>query len=311
MSQEMDISWQVLRRIAQDWGGAAAELAEVKPLDGGCISTTVALHLADGSKAVCKLSSHRVDRSYVNEAHQLSLLAKQGVPVPKVYAAKLGSLEDPFSYILMEFIEGMNLQQARRATTTEEYDSLQADLARLVLALHERTAQTYGRAEIAPPAQQFDAWLPFYRHLFDPIFHEVVHNQSIPPRCRKQMGKIHERLDHLLRHDDVPRLVHWDIWSTNILVRPDSAGHWTIAALLDPNCKFAHAEAEIAYMGLFQTSTPAFMKAYQEHHRLEDDYHRLRKLVYQLYFLMNHVHLFGAGYMKPFIAAADHLSGLI
>jgi len=307
----MDISWQVLRQIAQEWGGETAELAEVKPLDGGCISTTVALQLADGRKAVCKISAHRVDRSYVNEAHQLSLLAELGVPVPKVYATKLGSLEDPFSYILMEFVEGMNLQQARRATTTEEYDALQAELARLVLALHEQTGEKYCRAEVAPAAPRFDAWPSFYHHLFDPIFHDVVQTKTVPPKCRKQMAKIHERLDQLLQQDDVPRLVHWDIWSTNILVRPDSAGHWTIAALLDPNCKFAHIEAEIAYMSLFQTATPAFMKAYQERRRLSDEYHRLRKQVYQLYFLMNHVHLFGAGYLNPFVAAVERVCGLI
>lgn len=311
MSQELDISWQALRRIAQEWGGETAELAEVKPLDGGCISTTVALLLADGRKAVCKISAHRVDRSYVNEAHQLSLLAQRGVPVPQVFATRLGSLDDPFSFILMEFIEGMNLQQARRATTTEEYDGLQTELARLVLAMHERTGEKYCRAEVAPSAPQFDAWPLFYHHLFDPIYEAVMHTPAIPAKCRKQMAKIHERLGRLLHQDDVPRLVHWDIWSTNILVRPDSGGHWKIAALLDPNCKFAHTEAEIAYMSLFQTSTPAFMKAYQERRRLSDEYHRLRKPVYQLYFLMNHVQLFGAGYIKPFVAAVERVCTLI
>ena len=58
---------------------------------------------------------------------------------------------------------------------------------------------------------------------------------------------MHEKLDHLLAHDDQPRLVHWDIWNTNILARTNGDGKYHIAALLDPNCKFAHAEAEIAY----------------------------------------------------------------
>ena len=31
----VDISWQVLRQIVHDWAGASADLAEVKPLDGG------------------------------------------------------------------------------------------------------------------------------------------------------------------------------------------------------------------------------------------------------------------------------------
>ncbi len=134
---------------------------------------------------------------------------------------------------------------------------------------------------------------------------------SLPIKTRKQIGKIHDHLDRLLQHDEVPRLVHWDVWSTNILARPDDTGHWKIAALLDPNCKYAHFEAEIAYMSLFQTSTPAFLKAYQQRRRLTDEYHRLRKLIYQLYFLLNHVMLFGGDYVRQAIAAVDRLGKVV
>src|SRR6202021_1381394 len=64
MPQDSEISWPVLRRIVQEWAGTSAELAEVSPLDGGCISTTVSLTLADRTRAVLKISAHRVDRSY-------------------------------------------------------------------------------------------------------------------------------------------------------------------------------------------------------------------------------------------------------
>jgi fructosamine-3-kinase len=311
MSQEMDISWQVLGRIVQGWGGTTAQIAEVRPLDGGCISTTVALQLTDGRSAVCKISPHRVDRSYVNEAHQLKFMAGLGLPVPRVYEAKLGSLEDPFSYILMEFIEGINLRQARQQCSAEEYDGLQTALAEMLLSLHQRTAAAYGRLEIEPAPSQFDSWPAFYRHVFDPICQEVLKSPSLPIKHRKQIGKIHDHLDRLLAHDEVPRLVHWDVWSTNILVRPDETGRWKIAALLDPSCKFAHFEAEIAYMSLFQTSTPAFQKAYQRRRPLTEEYHRLRKLIYQLYFLLNHVVLFGGEYIKQTIAAVDRLAVVV
>src|SRR2546421_6186244 len=95
---ESDISWQLLRRIVHDWAGNSAELADVKPLTGGCISDTLALHIKDGARAVLKISTHRVDRSYLDEAEQLRLLKKIGVPVPEVYACKLGTLDDPHSY---------------------------------------------------------------------------------------------------------------------------------------------------------------------------------------------------------------------
>ena len=53
--QENDISWQVLRRIVHDWAGSAAELSEVKPLEGGCINTTLALMTKSGPRAVLKI----------------------------------------------------------------------------------------------------------------------------------------------------------------------------------------------------------------------------------------------------------------
>jgi protein-ribulosamine 3-kinase len=122
---------------------------------------------------------------------------------------------------------------------------------------------------------------------------------------------LQERLDKLLQHDDVPRLVHWDLWSANLIARQNGSGQWHIAALLDPNCKFAHVEAELAYLTLFQTCTPTFFKTYQQKRKLSDDYHRLRKPVYQVFFLLNHVHLFGAGYVQPLTAAVDKVASLI
>ena len=90
----------------------------------------------------------------------------------------------------------------------------------------------------------------------------------LPVKCRKTVAKVHARLDRLIGHDDPPRLVHWDVWSTNLLTYCDEAGNWRVCALLDPNCKYAHAEAELAYLELFHTVTPAFLKAYQQGRRL-------------------------------------------
>jgi fructosamine-3-kinase len=308
MSQEMDISWQVLRRIAKRWGGETAEPAEVKPLDGGCINTTVAITLEDTRKAVLKISAYRVDRSYEIEAHQLGLLAALGLPAPKVYDVHIGSLDDPYSYILMEFLEGVDLYRARKACTAEQYDDLQSQLAEMMLLMHSETASEYRRVLPNGDAISYDAWPEFYRAIFNPIWDEVKNSPHIPIKSRKQIGKIHDRLDRLLLHDDLPRLVHWDIWATNVLANPDDSGRWKISAILDPSCKYAHAEAELAYMSLFQTTTPAFSKAYQRDRKLTEEYHRVRKPIYQMYFLMNHVHIFGAEYAKALVDSVDKIS---
>ncbi len=307
---ENDISWQVLRQIVRDWAGAAADLEEVKRLVGGCINTTVALTATTGDRAVLKISPHRVSRDFAREAEQLRLLRGIGLPVPRVYQSHTATLENPHSYLLMEFVEGVDLNTARKQCDPAQYDLLQENLAELVLTLHAQTADKY-RRHTPDDTAHFENWPDFYRHVYDPIWRELAKSPSLPPKARKHIGKVHDRLDKLLAHDDRPRLVHWDIWATNILAAADADGRWQITALLDPNCKFAHAEAEIAYMELFQTITPAFLKAYQQHHKLGENYHRVRKPIYQLYPLINHVNLFGSGYLKPLLGAIEKVTPLV
>ncbi len=310
MSQSLDISWPVLRKIVRDWAGDSVELAEVGHLCGGAISTALCLTLTDGNRAVLKITPHRVDRTYEDERHQLALLREADLPVPNVFRCHIGSLEEPFSYILMQFVEGFDLSAARAACSAEQFEQLQTELATLVLRLHERQAPVYMRCTVAEP-KRYENWPVCYREIFDPIWTEVEKSAGLPVKSRKIINRIHERLESLLAHSDCPRLVHWDLWATNILARPDASGNWRIAALLDPNCKFAHAEAEIAYLELFQTITPAFLKAYQQSRKLPAEYHHVRKPVYQLYSLLNHLRLFGSEYLKPLNVAVERAAGLV
>ena len=307
--QGEDISWQSLRRIVHDWAGQAAELAEVKPLAGGSVNTTLLLQTKQGDKAVLKVSPHRVNRELERESQQLELLRGIGLPVPKVYADRVASLDSPDSYLLMEFIEGHDLGTARHLCGADVYDDLQRHLAELVLAMHIRTGEAYGR-HCSFDTARFDRWPAFFRHVYDPSWADVEKTALLPSKVKRQIGKIHEKLDRLLDHDDRPRLVHWDIWATNVLVGPDGDGRWRVRAIIDPNCKYAHYEAELAYMELFHTITPAFLKAYQKQIRLGEGYHRTRKWVYQLYPMIHHVSLFGHDYVKPMMGCLERAAHL-
>jgi len=300
---ESDISWPVLRRIVQNWAGTSAELVEVRPLHGGCINTTLCLVCSDGRRAVIKISQHRVDHSHSREAYQLNLLRTAGLPVPQVYAWSLGTLDDPFSYALIEFMPGITLAEAKKRCTADEFEQIQQHLAELIAHMHTRTADGYMRV-MENGAANF-SWPGFYRDIYDVIWKEASRHEHLPKRIRKQIDRVHDRLDRLISHADRPRLLHWDMWSTNILCAPNGDGRWHISAVLDPNCKFAHAEAEIAYMELFHTVTPAFMKCYQHHFRLPSEYHQMRKTIYQLYPMINHLNLFGQEYLKPVVALAE------
>lgn len=308
--QENEISWQVLRRIVHDWAGSAAELAEVKPLTGGHINSTLGLITSSGDRAVLKVSPHRVNRELVREAHQLELLRELGLPVPEVYGVHLATLEMPDSFLLMEHVEGITLAEAKVQCSTEAQDQLQRHLADLVLTIHSQQGPAYFR-HTPTDSPKFETWPAFYRHVYDPIWVEVEKNPSLPAKVRRHIRKLHDKLEEILAHEDAPRLVHWDIWASNILAGPDESGQWRIKALLDPNCKYAHAEAEIAYMELFHTVTPAFMKQYQQHHRLGDEYHRIRKPVYQLYPMLHHLQRYGHEYLKPLLAAWERAASVV
>jgi fructosamine-3-kinase len=308
---EVDISWQMLRGIARQWAGETADVESVTPLAGGSINTTLALTLKDGQKAVLKITPHRVDRAYVDEAWQLALLGEAGLPVPMVYRYQLGSLDAPFSYILMEFVDGVDLAETKAACPAEQFDALQAEFAAYVLKLHSRTHPHFQRAVGGTDVKQYSQWHECYREWFEPIWREVEKAGVLPVKCRKIVSKVHERLDRLLNHEDCPRLLHWDLWSTNVLCKCNGDGKWHVAAFLDPHCKYGHAEAELAYLELFHTITPAFMKAYQQERKLTPEYHQVRKPVYQLYSMLNDLRLFGQEYLKPTLAAIDRVGHLV
>ena len=313
-TQDSDISWPVLRQIVHDWAGASAELDEVKLLDGGNVATTAAIHTKKGDRAVLKITQHRIDRAYADEAHQLTMLRQMGLPAPQVYRCEIGTLDRPFSYLLMEFRDGVDLARAKAATTAEEFDVIQVQLAGLVRHLHGHTDTHYRRVaapEAAEP-KRFDEWGTLFRDVYDPIWHEAERNGHLPPKCRRTVGKVHERLPQLLARDDRPRLLHGDLWSANVLVskNPDD-GKWEISAILDPACRYGDAECEIAYLELFHTVTPAFLRAYLGEKHLPNDYHRVRKPIYQLYEMLNHLQLFGPEYLKPTLTAVERVAPLV
>jgi len=297
MSQDSgEVSWQTLRRIVQRWSGDEAELAAVSSLDGGSISTALMIETE-------------------TEAHQLRYLKTLGLPAPAVLDCHIGTLDSPDSYILLERMPGVSLAEARKKCSEECFDRLQEQLAEIVITLHRCTGQHYCKVEPRLPkaAERIEAvsWPAFYRSLYDEIWRECEKHAAIPTKARKLVGRIHEKLERLLDHSDQPRLTHGDLWASNVLAREGEAGKWNVSAVIDPNCRFAHAECELAYLDLFHTSTPAFNKVYNHTFRIDDGYYAYRKHVYQLYELVNHVNLFGDRYVKPMLAALEKVAAFV
>jgi len=91
--------------------------------------------------------------------------------------------------------------------------------------------------------------------------------------------------------EEQPSLIHGDLWGGNYLI--DTAGKpW----LIDPAAAYAPREMDLAMSSLFGGFGPAFYRAYENEWPTEPGFPE-REPLYQLYYLLVHVNLFGAGYV--------------
>jgi fructosamine-3-kinase len=305
-----DVSWPLLRGIVRDWLGGSAELEGVKTLHGGSMSTTLLLSLKGRESAVLKIAPHMVVPQYEQEAYQLNLLRDWGLPTPEVYACQVGRLDAPHSYLLMERMPGIMLSEAGKRLDEDDLNHIQMHLAEIVLSLHGRSSGTYKRV-CAGGEEGIRDYVEFFRSIYDPIWNDVVDMKQLPPPLRRRVGAIHDKLEQVLHHDDKPRLIHGDLWSSNLLVAPDRQRRWWVSAILDPNCRYSHAEIELAYLELFRTVTPTFFRVYEQSHRLPEEYRRFRRDLYSIYPLLNHIRLFGPQYIKPLAIVAERVAKAI
>lgn len=99
-------------------------------------------------------------------------------------------------------------------------------------------------------------------------------------------------LDKYLCEPEYPSLLHGDLWGGNYIVGNDGS-----AWLIDPAAYVGHHEADIAMTELFGGFTEAFYDAYWSSMGGQQDYND-RKPIYNLYHLLNHLNLFGGGYLS-------------
>ncbi len=87
-----------------------------------------------------------------------------------------------------------------------------------------------------------------------------------------------------------PSLVHGDLWGGNAAVTADGE-----PVIFDPATYFGDREVDLAMTELFGGFPLAFYQGYNDVFPIEDGYEQ-RKVLYNLYHILNHFNLFGGGY---------------
>lgn len=195
----------------------------------------------------------------------------------------LGEIQDG-AYLLMEWIE--------------PGEGSQEELAATLANLHKVTAPQFGYRKnnylgILPQINTFeeDWWTFFFKNrLESQIALAQKNNRWNQVRQQKFLVFKQYVLESLANKKIVPSLLHGDLWSGNVFF--DQQG---TPVFIDPAVSYGDREQDIAMSQLFGGFRPEFLESYQFNYPLEEGWEK-RLPVYQLYYLLAHLNMFGETY---------------
>ncbi|MGF1537997.1 MAG: fructosamine kinase family protein [Elainellaceae cyanobacterium] len=146
-----------------------------------------------------------------------------------------------------------------------------------------------------------DDWATFFRD------HRIGYQLKL---ARKRGGHFPKQ-DALLQsipelladHHPEPSLVHGDLWSGNAAVTERGE-----PVIFDPATYYGDREVDLAMSTLFGSFPQEFYQAYEAAYPLRPGYPR-RKILYNLYHILNHFNQFGGGYLHQANGMIDQLVG--
>lgn len=247
---------------------------------GGCIHHSERLTTAGGRTVFLKTNPQAPLDLFEREAEGLlALRAVSGPagPQPFLYGSRFLLLED-----------------LNPAPPCRDY---WPELGRRLAALHGSTNGQFGfhhdnyiGSTPQPNPWTRDGWEFFAEHRL--LFQGYMARRRglLPERDLRRLETLAGRLRELVPEQPAS-LIHGDLWSGNVISDAQGA-----PAIIDPAVSYSWAEAEPAMTTLFGGFSDAFYRAYQEVRPLETGY-RERFDLYNLYHLLNHLNLFGAGYL--------------
>jgi fructosamine-3-kinase len=174
-------------------------------------------------------------------------------------------------------------------------------MGRMLAALHRNTSERFGWASdnwigLSPQANGWsEDWIGFWRErrLLPQLERAGLVSKAAP---------LLERLAGFFPgHRPVPSLLHGDLWRGNAGFTPEGA------VIFDPAVYYGDREADLAMSELFGGFPRAFYAAYEDAWPLDSGYAQ-RKNLYNLYHLLNHLNLFGSGYLGQVQAALEKLT---
>ncbi len=258
-------------------------ILKIASVSGSDISQAYKIDTANRSYFLKTNTSPEALHMFQTEAYGLELIAKTNtIKTPQVLGC--GRLEDA-AFLVLEYI-------ASKSPSSEDFRLLGTQLAQL----HQCTAEYFGLdrdnyiGRLPQSNTQHKTWTDFYTHERLVPQLELAKQTGLlttsecpnPPIIKNRLQPYFENV--------TPVLLHGDLWSGNYLISKTGAPY-----LIDPATYYGHNEVDIAMSQLFGGFGQSFYEAYFSV-LPPDTYTSTRMEIYQLYYLLVHLNMFGRSY---------------
>lgn len=253
------------------------------PLSGGDISSTFKLESTQNTYFLKINASDDANAMFLTEKQGLETIAKtKTIATPKVIYCGTSS---GTSFLVMEFID-------TKIPSELDFALLGEQLANL----HNETAKEFGFdkdnyiGSLSQSNNKKINWTEFYlQERIIPQLQLALSKNLLLGIDIPKIENMYEVCNKLFK-DIKPSLLHGDLWGGNFLIAKNGTPY-----LIDPAVYYGHNEVDIAMSKLFGGFGLSFYKSYKRYF-LFTNKTTARIDLYQLYYLLVHLNIFGSSY---------------
>lgn len=272
------------------------QIQKVRAVGGGDIANSYLLSTAGGALFAKILDTPEGLEMLEAEKNGLEAIGGSGtLRVPRVLGCAATAVG---SCLLLEYIPpGPGSGASSRA------------LGRGLAQMHQVTAPAFGWSRpnfigsLPQENTETPEWPAFYvRKRLAPQYEMARSRQLLSKEDVPGVNRMEARVSSLVI-EITPALLHGDLWSGNYLISTDGTPY-----LIDPATYYGHSEVDLAMSLLFGGFPQDFYHAYFEINPKQPGFD-LRVKLYQLYYLLVHLNLFGRSYHASVSAISSELFG--
>lgn len=259
-----------------------AKVLKIAEMNQGLFNAAYQVVLTDGTRTVLKIAPApevpvmRYEKGIMRAEVQAMALVRQktDVPVPAVFFSDASRTLCDADYFFMEHLEGERYDLQKSALSASEKEELEASIGAYNRQINEISGARFGYP--AQPEKQKASWNEAFLLLVDELLLDGEEHAVPLPLSYPAMRAVFREYGGCLHEVKQPRLVHWDLWDGNVLVK----GH-KVSGILDfERALWGDPLMEYYFSGRYDNA--AFLKGYGENPAAGAEAER-RRALYNLY----------------------------